>query len=137
MTSRSGQCMCGAVTFKAEVKGPFSACHCKMCQQWASGLFMGVHTEGFELTSGAAEFTRFKSSDWAERAFCNKCGSNIYYHAVDYGHPSIALGTLDDTSGLSRTFEYYTDLEPAGLARTDQTKTMTEAEAVAFFTGGD
>ena len=129
--------MCGAVTYKAEVSGNFSACHCKMCQQWASGLFMGVHTDGFELTGGEAEFTRFKSSDWAERGFCSKCGSNIYYHAVEYGHPSVSLGSLDDTSGLTRTHEYYTDKEPLGLGRTDKTETMTEAEAVAFFTGGE
>jgi len=135
MSTRSGRCMCGAVTFQAEVIGDFSACHCKMCQQWASGLFMGVHTKGFSLTGGQGAFTRFKSSDWAERAFCSKCGSNIYYHAVDYGHPSVALGTLDDTTGLKRTHEYYIDLEPKGLERTNETETMTEAEAVAFFTG--
>lgn len=132
MTVRTGRCMCGAVTYKAEVSGVFSACHCKMCQQWASGLFMGVHTDGFELTGG--DLTRFKSSDWAERAFCAKCGSNIYYHAVEYGHPSVALGTLDDTSGLTRRFEFYTDLEPERLGRPDETKTMTQAEAEAFFT---
>jgi len=137
MSTRTGRCMCGAVTYKAEVSGAFSACHCKMCQQWASGLFMGVHTDGFEVVQGEAEFTRFKSSAWAERAFCGKCGSNIYYHAVEHGHPSVALGTLDDMSGLSRGYEYYIDKEPEGLGRTDKTKTMTEAEAIAFFTGGD
>ncbi len=137
MSTRSGRCMCGTISFEVEITGDFSACHCKMCQQWASGLFMGVHTQGFRLTDGADAFTRFKSSAWAERAFCSKCGSNIYYQAVDFGHPSIALGTLDDTTGLKRTHEYYTDLEPKGLGRTDETKAMTEAEAVAFFTGGD
>ena len=91
-----------------------------------SGLFMGVHTDGFELTGG--DLTRFTSSDWAERAFCAKCGSNIYYHAVEYGHPSVALGTLDDTSGLTRRFEFYTDLEPEGLGRTDETKTRRKEE---------
>ena len=137
MSRRSGQCLCGTVAYEAEISGAFSACHCKMCQRWASGLFMGVHTDGFKLTQGEKSFTRFKSSDWAERAFCSECGSNIYYHAVDYGHPSVSLGSLDDTSGLSRTNEYYTDLEPQGLERSNNTKTMTEAEAVAFFTGGD
>lgn len=135
MSTRTGQCMCGAVTFKADVPGGFSACHCKMCQQWASGLFMGVHTEGFELTKGADVFTRFKSSEWAERAFCAICGSNIYYKADAQEHPAVALGTLDDTSGLSRAYEFYIDREAEGLGRTGKTKTMTQAECEAFFGG--
>ncbi len=135
MTTRTGKCMCGAVTFAAEVAGDFSACHCKMCQRWASGLFMGVHTEGFEVTTGADVLTRFRSSDWAERAFCAKCGSNIYYKADAQEHPAVALGTLDDTSGLRRKYEFYTDLEPMGLGRSDNTKTMTQAECEAFFGG--
>lgn len=135
MSTRTGQCMCGSVTFKAEVNGPFSVCHCKMCQRWASGQFMGVHTEGFELTSGEDAFSKIKSSDWAERAFCSNCGSNIYYHAVAYGHPSVSMGTLDDTTGLRRVYEYFTDLEPKGIEASDQTKTMTQAEAEAAFGG--
>lgn len=135
MSTRTGRCMCGAITYKAEVPGAFSACHCKMCQRWASGLFMGVHTKGFELTAGKDVFTRFKSSDWAERGFCGKCGSNIYYHAVEHGHPSVALGTLDNTTGLTRKFEWYTDLEPEGLGRTNETKALTEAETLAMFEG--
>ena len=137
MTSRTGQCMCGAVKFTAEIGGGYSACWCKMCQQWASGLFMGVHTDGFEVTDGSSEFTRYKSSEWAERAFCAKCGSNIYYKGDDQPHPSIALGTLDDTSGLERKFEYYTDLKPDGFEPTDKTNAMTSDEVVAFFTGGN
>lgn len=135
MSMRTGRCMCGAVTYQADVSGAFSACHCKMCQRWASGLFMGVHSNGFELTSGQDVFTRFKSSDWAERGFCAKCGSNIYYHAVEHGHPTVALGTLDDTSGLNRKFEWYTDLEPQGLGRTDKTQARTQAETEAMFGG--
>ncbi len=135
MSMRTGKCMCGEVTYKAEISGAFSACHCKMCQRWASGLFMGVHTDGFELATGGDVFARFKSSDWAERAFCSKCGSNIYYHAVEQGHPAVALGTLDDTSGLHRKFEWYTDLEPQGLGRTDATQARTEVETEAMFGG--
>lgn len=135
MTQRTGQCMCGTVTYRAEVPGGFSACHCRMCQRWASGLFMGVHTSGFELTGGADALTLVKSSDWAARAFCSRCGSNIYYKADAQEYPSVALGTLDDTRGLTRVYEFYTDREATGLGRTDATKTMTQAECEAFFGG--
>lgn len=137
MSTRTGRCMCGAVQFEAEVPGVYNACWCKMCQQWASGLFMGVQTQGFKLTAGEAEFKTFKSSEWAERGFCSKCGSNIYYKADAQDHPNVALGTLDDTSGLERVFEFYTDLKPKGFEPTDKTHAMTGDEVVAFFTGGD
>ena len=131
MSKRSGQCMCGAVKFTIETPERFSACFCKMCQQWASGMFMGVHTSSFEVTEG--EVSVFKSSDWADRGFCGTCGSNIYYHARDYGTPSVALGTLDDTSGIENVVRYFIEKKPDGLELGGEVKSMTEAECMAHF----
>ena len=136
MSTRTGQCMCGAVAFTAETPARFSACYCKMCQRWASGMFAGVHTSTFEVTKGADVMTIFKSSDWASRAFCSCCGSNIYYQADAMATPAVSLGTLDDTDGLENKIRFFTDRQPHGLALKGEVHSMTEAECIAHF-GGD
>lgn len=130
--------MCGAVKFRADVPEVFSTCFCKMCQRWASGVFMGAHSKGFEVTEGADHLTVFKSSDWAERGFCGRCGSNLFYRMRDSGGHSIAIGTLDDTSGLKNNIRYFSDKRPEGIEMpAGAAKEMTEAECMAAFGGGD
>ncbi|NNE81780.1 MAG: GFA family protein [Silicimonas sp.] len=130
---RTGGCMCGAVRYEAETDGRFSVCYCKMCQRWSSGVFMGAPTKGVRITEGQDVLTRVRTSDWASRGFCSKCGSNIYYHADAQDHPSIAFGSLDDTSGMEPRIQFFFDKKPDGLGLDRETKTMTEAECVAHF----
>jgi len=94
---------------------------------------MGVPTTGFKVTKGQNFITVVRTSDWADRAFCKACGSNIYYHARDHGEPTVTLGNLDDTSGLSVIRQYYIDNKPAGFSIAEDTTTMTEAECIAHF----
>ena len=133
---RTGGCMCGAVRFEAETDGRFSVCHCKMCQRWSAGQFMGVQATSFEITQGASEVTTFQSSDWASRSFCKICGSNLTYHAPQFGGPSVALGTLDEAGDLTAHVQYFTDKVPGGLALQDGTKRLTQAEIEAMYGDG-
>ena len=137
MTTRTGQCMCGKVKYAAETEDKVSVCYCKMCQRWASGMFMGVPTTAFEVTEGAEHLGVIKSSDWAKRGFCRNCGSNIYYHADAMVNPSVAFGSLDDTNGLRPRIQFYVDKRPEGFELAADTREMTEAECMAFFGGGD
>lgn len=133
MTERTGQCMCAAVAYRAETEDRVSVCYCKMCQRWASGAFMGVMTERFEVTRGADRLGVVKSSDWAERGFCTECGSNLFYRVPGAGYLSVAFGSLDDTSGLRPHMQFYVDKRPGGFELAADTKEMTEAECIAFF----
>ncbi len=133
--TRTGQCMCGKITFAAEVGETFNICYCKMCQRWASGAFMGVPTTGFNVTAGHEFLKVVHTSDWADRAFCTECGSNIYYHARDFAEPTVTLGNLDDASGLTPVRQYYIDKKPENFTIAEDTVKMTEAECIAFFTG--
>ena len=125
--------MCGAVKYTAETGDKVSVCYCKMCQRWASGVFMGVTSEGFEVISGSEHLSVVKSSDWAERGFCRLCGANIFYNPVGASYRAVAFGSLDDTSGLSPRIQFYTDKRPEGFALAAQTKELTEAECIALF----
>lgn len=130
---RTGRCLCGAVQYRAATGDKVSVCYCKMCQRWASGVFMGVSAEEFEVTAGADHLKVAKTSDWAERGFCDLCGSNLFYHLPDPGYRSVAFGSLDDTSGLRPRIQFYVDKRPEGFELAAETKEMTEAECIAFF----
>ena len=125
--------MCGAIGFTAEIADTFSACYCKMCQRWSAGMFMGVHTKSLDFTRGEDKLTVFKSSEWANRAFCSVCGSNIYYHAPEFGGPSVGLGLLDDTSALTIEMQHFIDKKPAGFTIKEESKARTTAEIEAIY----
>lgn len=129
--TKTGQCMCGVVKYKATTAGTFAVCYCKMCQRWSAGAYMGAKTSHFEITQGEDQLTIFKSSDWAERAFCSVCGSNIYYLAPKYGGESVAMGSLDDPQGLTMHSQYFIDQKPSGFSMRETTKTLTTAEIEA------
>lgn len=130
---RAGGCLCGAVRYEAKVSGGFAACYCKMCQRWSAGTYFGASTTEFALTEGEESLSVYKSSAWAERAFCSTCGSNIYYFAPGHGGKSIALGTLDETKGLTNEIQYFIDQQPEGISLEGETKTMTSEEIAKAF----
>lgn len=75
----SGQCLCGAVKFEADgVETHVHACHCSMCRRWNGGPAFATSVSSITF-SGEEHITRFESSEWAERGFCSKCGSNLFY----------------------------------------------------------
>jgi hypothetical protein len=71
---RTGTCLCGAVTFTADIKPKISACHCGMCRKWTGGVFLTVQARDVRFT-GEDAIATYTSSDWAERGFCSRCGS--------------------------------------------------------------
>lgn len=131
--------MCGAVTYTAEVHGQISACHCGMCRRWGSGPYLAIGADRVEW-SGADDITTFTSSAWAERGFCAKCGSNLFYRITAegkmQGFTSLAFGTLDDPSGVELTREWFIDKKPDAYTLAGERETITEAEVMAMFGGG-
>lgn len=139
MAQRSGGCMCGAVRYEAsDAPDKFGACHCQMCRKWSGGVFMGIEIQPdvMEFT-GTQHIKVFASSSWAERAFCNVCGGNLYYRITAegpyHGVYHMAAGTLDDHSGLRMSHELYIDVKPEAYGFAQETRTMTQAEVEALF----
>lgn len=138
--SHTGSCMCGAVSFiLAAPPTKSNICHCSMCRKWSGGVFMGmvVPPDAIAL-KGEENLTVYASSPWAERAFCATCGSSVFYRVTAegpmQGEYHIALGTLDDTTGIVIESEYFIDLKPDAysFAGADRRK-YTEAEVIAMF----
>ena len=80
----SGHCLCGAVTITVagEHDPRVGACHCRMCKRWTGGLFL-CFTADVSAVSVTGEVTRYRSSSFAERAFCPRCGSHLWFNDVD------------------------------------------------------
>ena len=129
----SGKCLCGAVTFTASAnKSNICVCHCGMCRRWSSGPFMEVTCENVKF-SGENNINRFRSSEWAERAFCSRCGSNLFYQIVDSNEYQISVGLLDDQADLTMSLQVFIDSKPAHYSFANKTKTMTQEEAISAF----
>lgn len=43
----------------------------------------------------------FRSSEGAERGFCETCGSNLFWHPIGSDAMSITAGSLDAPTGLA------------------------------------
>lgn len=105
MKIKKGSCMCGEVQFECSGEPfSFSLCHCTMCQKFSGGpfgAFVGVKKKDFKYTQGENTITVFKSSDWASRAFCSKCGSSLMY--LYHEAPEncfVGAGAFDDELGI-------------------------------------
>lgn len=109
-----------------------------MCRKWSGGIYIGLHVSAEEaIIEGEDNITVFKSSEWAERAFCKTCGSNLFYrvtapgpHKGDY---HFGLGLLDNPDELSLTEEIFIDEKPTVYSFANDTKKMTGAEIFALF----
>lgn len=138
---KTGRCLCGAVTYVARgVESECGACHCDMCRRWTGGLLMAVKAE--EITwQGTDQLRTHPSSEWAERGFCSVCGSGLFYRITiagpHQGQTNIAVGTLDDPSGLSLSRELFIDRKPSTYALAGERARLTEAEVMAMFASPD
>lgn len=141
--SHTGSCMCGAVRFS--ITAPITetaACHCSMCRKWSGGVFMALQLPKEDVQiEGEDTMRTFTSSPWAERAFCGTCGSNLFYRVTAegpmQGEIHMALGVLDDPSGVRLSTELFIDKKPDGYGFAQETHQLTEAEVMAMFAPPD
>jgi len=130
----TGKCMCGAVKIFATADKPdVAACHCDMCRRWSAGPFLEVTCQKVTF-EGDENIGRIRSSDWAERGFCTKCGSSLFYQAVESSDYQVSAGLFDDQSMLREmSLQVFTDSKPPYYEFANKTKMMTAAETYAAF----
>ncbi|MEO9778482.1 MAG: GFA family protein [Sedimentitalea sp.] len=137
MAELEGRCMCGAVTVRATAGAPIlRACHCDMCRRWTSSMFMTVPTDP-ETIKVEGPVRTYCSSEWAERAFCETCGSAIWYKTVDDQVRNLAAGLFDNAAGNTMKLEFYADRIPTGYALSGDHRRLSEAECLELFAPKD
>ena len=146
MTERTGRCLCGAVSFSATgVRPRFGGCHCRMCQRWSGASFLALTVTGIDW-QGTEHIATFRSSDWAERAWCAACGSHLWYRVTaqggdttggSLGEYEVPIGLFDDAEGFEMTREIFIDRKPDAYAFAGARERLTEAETLALYAPGD
>ncbi|HLL59153.1 MAG TPA: GFA family protein [Allosphingosinicella sp.] len=126
-----GRCLCGAVTIRLDGARPLvDVCHCDMCCRWGGGAFGGVSGEVFTV-AGEENVTVYRSSDWAERAFCARCGSNLWYRFVPADHHSFLAGLFELPESFAMWRQIFVDEKPGWYDFAQDTPKMTGAEVLA------
>lgn len=130
----SGSCLCGSVRITATTQNrKLSACHCGMCRKWGGGPFIALDC-GTDLTiEGQEHVAVFDSSEWAERAFCSKCGTHLFYRIKDSNEHGVLAGILDNGSDFELGLQYFIDKKPDYYSFANKTATLTEAQVMEMF----
>ncbi len=133
-----GRCACGAVTVTARPSAPeVSACHCAMCRRWTGGAVWCLEAEADAVTA-EGPVRVWRSSEFAERAFCGACGSHLWIRDDASGY-DLSPGLFDDAAGFPLVREIYVDraFASARFAGGHARATAAEYEAGHRFIQGD
>ncbi len=128
----NGHCLCGAVTISAvSTKPHLEACHCEMCRRWCGSAYLAVQSDSDVSISGEEHVRRYQSSAWAERGFCSKCGSNLFYRFLPTDSYSFLAGLFDDVDGMMLGEEIFVDEQPPYYSFSQDTVRKTGPELIA------
>ncbi len=129
-----GSCLCGAVSLSTTSMNPqIAACHCNMCRKWGGGALLAVECGSDLSFSGEENIGIYQSSEWAERGFCKKCGSHLFYRLKQNHQYFIPVGIFDNSEGLIFTHQVFIDEKPEYYSFANQTKNMTGEEVFEQF----
>lgn len=130
-----GQCLCGAVSVAATLKSrSVGACHCSMCRRWGGGPMFALECGDTVRLEGGEHVAIYASSDWAERGFCARCGTHLFYRLRDGSLYALPVGLFGDEGG-EWVFDHqvFIDEKPTYYRFANQTHDMTGAEVFAQF----
>lgn len=127
----TGRCLCGAVSFTATgVHRHLDICHCDMCQRWGGVFYAGLECDAVEIT-GEDAVSVYRSSEWAERAFCSKCGSSLWYRFLPTGNRTFLAGLFDLPAGMGIKHQIFVDEKPDWYDLAQHTAMKTGADVIA------
>lgn len=130
----SGSCLCGATRFTAKsTSKSVGVCHCTMCRKWGGGPLMAVDCGTDVSFEGEENISVFGSSEWAERGFCKKCGSNLFYRLKGSGQYIMSAGLFDDDKAFVFESQVFIDEKPSYYDFANKTEDMTGAEVFAKY----
>lgn len=128
-----GHCLCGAIKLTvAQPPTHLDACHCRMCRRWGGGPALGFPATEVRIEPADGVAT-YDSSAWAQRSFCPRCGSHLYWRARGKDLYFLPAGLFDDLGDVTFTEEVYVDHKPDYYSFANSTRKLTEAETLAAY----
>ncbi len=106
-----GSCLCGGVAFVVAkfVRGVV-ACHCSQCRKTSGNYVAATKAKNADIKMiSDSTLSWFRSSETAERGFCNCCGGNLFWRKVNDDATSIMAGPLEKPTGLHVEAHIYTE----------------------------
>ncbi|MEH6444655.1 MAG: GFA family protein [Oceanospirillaceae bacterium] len=127
-------CLCGSVKISvAQINPKFSVCHCQACRTWGGAPFFAVQC-GTQVTfENADKIKLFDSSAWAQRGFCQECGTHLFYRLKKTGAYNMPVGLFPILKDLEMDIQYFSDTKPDYYCFSNNTKEMTETQIMAYF----
>jgi hypothetical protein len=118
MTSRTGRCLCGSVSFTLSSEPIASrVCWCRDCQHLAANgtVSLLVAAEGLSVSGELAEHsTTADSGSEVTRQFCPRCGTHLFARSsLRPQFRAVRLGNLDDPSSVRPSATDWADSAPA------------------------
>jgi hypothetical protein len=110
MSAIEGHCLCGGV--RVVLPAPVSdvgACHCDRCRRWGSGPWLALQVPGAVISGDT--LTIYRSSMFAERGFCRRCGTHIFHRPQDGPELAVSSG-LFPSDHLHIAREIFSDSKP-------------------------
>ena len=136
ISEHNGGCLCGAVHVIAKPKSnSIGVCHCSMCRKWGGSPLFAVECGREVEFKGEEHISTFNSSDWAERGFCQKCGTHLFYRLKGQGHYAIPVGIFDGYDGWKLDEQIFIDQKPSFYSFAEKTKNLTGEEVFALYSG--
>lgn len=131
-----GQCLCGSVKFTLQLlQSAVHVCHCGMCRKWGAGgpaITADCTNVAFDVDEGLAWYD---SSEWAQRGFCQRCGSSLFYRMKDESvtYMNVSVAVLERSDDIVIQDHIYVDHKPPYYDFADNCPRLTEKETLEKF----
>ena len=126
-----GHCLCNAVRIELdEPSDQIELCQCNMCRRWGGAFYSALTGKGFSI-HGEEQIGVYRSSEWAERAFCKTCGTNLWFKFLPTGNRSFSAGLFDEARELEIEKEIFCDEAASWTCVAGEHPRMTGEEIIA------
>ena len=124
MATTHGTCLCGELKFDATLPTKWVAhCHCTLCQRahGAPGVtWVGFDTGQVQIHDDQARLQRYESTPGAERGFCRRCGTTLFFRSQRWpGELHIVRSNFDGPVDREPQVHVYFDSHAPWLALGD------------------
>ena len=112
MSGARGSCLCGDVGFTLAFPSKWVAhCHCSLCRRAHGAAFVtwiGMHADDVTIDDPQARLRWYPSSPGAERGFCTRCGSTLFFRSGRWpGELHVARANVDAADRLPQAHAYW------------------------------
>jgi hypothetical protein len=126
---QKGGCLCGAIEFEVTLnEKDVHVCHCGICQKWGGSSSLSLQCDGDWNIKGEESLSWYDSSEFAQRGFCQKCGTHMLFRMNDKSYYGVTAGSLESNEGFKLDMHIFIDKKPDYYDFKDECTRLTEDE---------